>query len=341
MSYLITLQPSNHKFNAEKGETILAAALRQGINLPYGCRSGNCGTCKSVVVEGKVSYQLEKSLCLTEPEKQNGVALLCQAHTESDLTIYAQIIPENEEIVLKKLPCRVMEKQYLCHDVIKLQLKLPNIETFAYKAGQYIDILLPDGRRRSFSLADGPHMQESLELHIRIIEGGDFTNHALKELEEKAIIRIEGPHGQFYLREDSNRDIIFMAGGTGFAPIKSIIEYCISHNIARQMYLYWGVRSQEDLYMQELAQLWANDFDHIHFIPVLSQAKNSDDKSIRTGYVHEAIVEDFPDGLSQFDIYASGPPAMVEAGKKLFEQKQLPLSQYYSDAFEFQEPKPA
>jgi CDP-4-dehydro-6-deoxyglucose reductase len=338
MSYNIKLQPSNHKFSADKEESILTAALRQGVNLPYGCRSGNCGSCKSIIVEGDISYELDQSLCLTDEEKDKGIALLCQARANSDLVIEAQVIRDNEEIVLKKLPCRINEKQLICHDVVQLNLKLTVKEQFAYKAGQYIDILLPDGRRRSFSLANAPYVNGSLELHIRVVDGGDFTNYVLNELEEKAILRVEGPHGQFYLREDSSRPIIFMAGGTGFAPVKGIIEYSITHNMDRPMYLYWGVRSEEDLYMHKLATMWADDFEHIHYIPVLSSPNANNGSNFRTGYVHDAIVSDFSD-LSQFDIYASGPPAMVEAGKEAFEKQQLPLSQYYSDAFDFQEPK--
>lgn len=336
MAYSVNLKPSNHSFSVEKDEAILTAALRQGINLPYGCRSGNCGTCKSHLLEGQIHYNIE-NLCLVEEEKSNNIILACQAHADSDLVIEAQVIADNEEVVIKKLPCRVMSKKMLCHDVISLRLKIPTIEKFAYYAGQYIDILLPDGRHRSFSIANAPHTGDSLDLHIRIVEGGEFTNKALKEIEEKTILRIEGPHGQFYLREESDRDIIFMAGGTGFAPIKSIIEYAVTHNIERNMYLYWGVRSQEDLYMHKLAKMWDDDFNHIHYIPVLSDPAESDDKSFRTGYVHEAIIEDFPDGLANFDVYASGPPAMIEAAKIVFELHHLPLEQYYSDAFEFQD----
>ena len=338
MSYSVKLVPSNHIFNVDKDEPIPTAALRQGINLPYGCRSGNCGTCKSHLIEGEVHYDLA-NLNLLDEEKQNGVALLCQAKADSDLVIEAQVIPDNEEIIVKKLPCRVMEKTMLCHDVVRLRLKLPTIEKFGYLAGQYIDILLPDGRHRSFSIANAPHTSDNIELHIRIVEGGAFTNKALNEIEEKTILRIEGPHGQFYLHEESDRDIIFMAGGTGFAPIKSIIEYAITHNINRQMYLYWGVRSEEDLYMHKLATMWDNDFDHIHYIPVLSNPKDSDSKDYRTGYVHETIIKDFPDGLARFDLYASGPPAMVEAGRIVFELHHLPPEQYFSDAFEFQDKK--
>ena len=343
MSHSIKLTPSNHSFTVEKDETILAAALRQGINLPYGCRSGNCGTCKSHLVEGNIHYNLD-NLCLIEEEKRNNIILLCQANADSDLVIEAQVIPDNEEVSIKKLPCRVNQKKMLCHDVISLRLKLPTMEKFNYYAGQYIDILLPDGRHRSFSIANAPHNTEELELHIRVVEGGEFTNSIVNDIEEKSILRIEGPHGQFYLHEESDRDIIFMAGGTGFAPIKGIIEYAIMHNIKRQMYLYWGVRSKQDLYMHELAKLWARDFEHIHYIPVLSNPEDSDstdsdNEDFRSGYVHEAIAKDFPNDLARFDIYASGPPAMVEAGKIVFELNRLPAEQYFSDAFEFQEHK--
>ncbi len=338
MSYSVKLLPSNHSFNVEKGESILAAALRQGISLPYGCRSGNCGTCKSHLLEGEIHYERE-NLCLLEEEKQNNIALLCQARADSNLVIEAQVIPDNEEVLIKKMPCRVISKKMLCHDVISLRLKVPTFEKFAYLAGQYIDILLPDGRRRSFSIANAPHTGDALELHIRVVEGGEFTNHLLNDIEEKTILRIEGPHGQFYLHEESRNDIIFMAGGTGFAPIKSIIEYAVTHNIERQMYLYWGARSQEDLYMHNLATMWANDFSYIHYIPVLSDPQEGDSKDIRTGYIHDAIIMDFPDGLAKYDLYASGPPAMIEAGRVVFELHHLPPEQYFSDAFEFQDNK--
>jgi CDP-4-dehydro-6-deoxyglucose reductase len=340
MNYRVTLQPSKLTLDVDENESILSAALREGIHLAYGCRSGTCGTCKSLLLEGKVAYPVEQALSLSDEEKQQGITLICQAQPCSDLTLQAEVIPHDEEIVRKKLPCRVTEKKQMCHDVIKLLLKLPVMEKFAYRAGQYIDILLPDGRRRSFSLANAPYVNGSLELHVRHVEGGDFTGYVFKELAEKSILRVEGPHGQFYLREDSDRPIIFMAGGTGFAPIKSIIEFCIINDIKRPMYLYWGARSQEDLYMDDLAKMWDRDFEHIHYIPVLSDPQPLDDHAIRTGYVHEAIAEDFPD-LSNYEVYACGPPLMVSAGKETFTQHHLALEHYYSDAFEFQHPNQA
>ena len=337
MSHRVTLKPSNITFNVDEGESVLTAALRQGVNLPYGCRSGNCGTCKSLLKDGDIQYPMEQALCLSDEEKQQGATLLCQAQPLTNLVIEANALPDEDEIVVKKLPCRIQEKKQLCHDVMLLRLKLPVMENFAFHAGQYIDILLPDGRRRSFSLANAPYVNGSLELHVRHIEGGDFTGYVFNELEEKAILRVEGPRGQFYLREDSELPIIFMAGGTGFAPVKSIIEYSIMHGMERPMTLYWGARAQQDLYMHKLAQVWANDFEHIHYIPILSDPQPGDDPAIRSGLVHQAIIEDFPD-LSGYEVYASGPPAMVYAGQDAFVKCHLSLEHYYSDAFEFQKP---
>jgi CDP-4-dehydro-6-deoxyglucose reductase len=337
MSHRVTLKPSNTTFEVNDEESVLTAALRQGINLPYGCRSGNCGTCKSMLVSGDIEYPVAESLSLTDEEKQAGATLLCQAHALSDLVIEAHELPPEQDIVIKKLPCRVIAKKLLCHDVIQLKLKLPVMESFAFLAGQYIDILLPDGRHRSFSMANAPYGEDNLELHIRHVEGGNFTGYVFEELQEKSILRVEGPRGQFYLREDSDLPIIFMAGGTGFAPIKSIIEYTIMHSITRPMYLYWGVRAQRDLYMHKHAQVWAQDFSHIQYLPVLSEPQADDDPSLRRGLVHEAIVKDFPD-LSGYEVYASGPPPMVYAGQEAFAKCGLPTERYFSDAFEFQAP---
>ncbi|MDH5573667.1 MAG: FAD-binding oxidoreductase, partial [Gammaproteobacteria bacterium] len=217
-------------------------------------------------------------------------------------------------------------------DVMLLMLKLPKTDRLQFLAGQYINFLLKDGRHRSFSLANAPHIDDALELHIRHINNGSFTGEVFDKMKINDIMRIEGPYGQFFLRENSERPIIFMAGGTGFAPVKSIIEHALAAGIKRPMYLYWGVRATEDLYMNELAQSWATKYSHIHYIPVLSEPEA--DNKFRTGYVHEAILADFPD-LSSYEIYASGPPAMVYAGRDAFAAQGLDLDHYFSDAFEF------
>jgi len=254
------------------------------------------------------------------------------------MTIKVHLVTSGDEIEIKKMPCRVVQKEFLAHDVVALWLKLPTNERLQFLAGQYIDILLKDGRRRSFSIANAPHDDEFIELHIRHIDGGDFTGHVFDSMKTKAILRIEGPHGSFYLREDSDRPMIFMAGGTGFAPTKGIMEHAFAEKVANPMYLYWGARAKRDLYMNDLAASWAAKHDNLTFVPVLSEPTADDNWQGRTGFVHEAIVADFDD-LSGVDIYACGPPAMVHAGKDAFAELGFDLEHYYSDAFEFQEPK--
>lgn len=340
MSYTVTIQPSGRRFEVLGNESVLDAALRLGIGLPYGCRNAVCGSCKGLIVSGQVNYEPSSISGLSDEELQNNLALLCKARPQSDLTIKVELVSVGNEISVKKLPCRVQRKQQLSHDVMALWLKLPASERLQFFAGQYIDILMSDGRHRSFSIANAPHDDQFIELHIRHIEGGDFTGYVFNELKEKAILRIEGPHGHFYLREDSDKDMILIAGGTGFAPIKGIIEHALSENIPRQMYLYWGGGAKCDLYMADLAQGWADEYNNIHFIPVLSEPHPTDQWQGRTGYVHEAVEADFSD-LSGFDVYAGGPPAMVDAGKTAFAAAGLDMTCYYSDAFELQAPKGA
>jgi len=215
-----------------------------------------------------------------------------------------------------------------------VELKLPATERMQFLAGQYVDFLLPDGRRRSFSIANAPHHDEVIELHIRHIDGGRFTSEVFDNLKLKSIMRIEGPLGSFFLREDSDRPVILMAGGTGFGPIKGIIEHALAANITRPIHIYWGVRAKQDLYMHEVARAWAEQYKHIHYTPVLSDPKDEDNWQGRTGYVHDAICADFAD-LSNYEIYGSGPPAMIHAGTDAFAKQGLNLDYYYSDAFEF------
>jgi len=334
MSFTVTIQPSGHRFPVEEGESILDAALNHGFNLAYGCRNGACGSCKGKVLQGEIHYGKEEPIALDEDDKANRLALFCQAMPNSDVTIEVREIGAIKDIPVKILPCKVARLEQLNHDVMLVELKLPATERLQFLAGQYIDFILPDGRHRSFSMANAPHHDEVIELHIRHIEGGQFTSEVFDNLKPKSIMRIEGPLGSFFLREDSERPIIFMAGGTGFAPLKGIIEHTIAANITRPMYLYWGVRACKDLYMHELAQSWAEQYEHIHYIPVLSEPQVGDQWQGRTGYVHDAICADFSD-LSGFEIYGSGPPAMVYAGRNAFAMQGLDLEHYYSDAFEF------
>lgn len=335
MSHQITIKPSNHVFTAGEDETILEAALREGFALAYGCRNGACGTCKGKILEGSVDYGIYQDNALSEDEKQRGMALFCCAQAQSDLTIECREIGAAKDIQIKTLPCRVHQLEKLADDVIVMHLKLPANERLQFLAGQYVDILMKDGKRRSFSLANAPHDDELLQLHVRNISGGTFTEHVFTKMKEKDILRFEGPLGTFFLRDDSDKPIIFVAGGTGFAPIKSMLEHAFHVESDRQMVLYWGARTLSDLYMPELPGQWQQVHSNFTFIPVLSEPKPEDKWDGRTGLVHEAIMKDFPD-LSGYQVYACGSPPMVEAAHQAFTKQGLPEDEFLSDAFLFQ-----
>ncbi len=333
MGFKIVISPAGKRFEAEEGESILDAALRNGVSLSYGCRNAVCGACKGKLLSGEVSYEDLEPVALTEAEKAAGMVLFCGAEPRSDLTIAVDEVGSSEEIIVEQYPVRVAKLDKLAPDVMRVYLKLPEASRMQFLAGQYIDILLSDGRRRSFSLANAPHDDALIELHIRYIEGGEFTKHVFGDMPEKEMLRIEGPLGGFYLREHSPRPIIFVAGGTGFAPIKGIIEHALAENIERPMYLYWGARAEVDLYLNEMPKEWAA-CGVVNYIPVLSDAKASDQWQGREGYVHQAVLDDFPD-LSGYDIYAGGPPVMVSAARDAFAAQGMVEENFFYDAFEF------
>ena len=335
MSYSVRIESTEHVFTTEEGEYILDAALNHSIALPYGCRGGSCGACKGQLLEGSVSYPEGLPDGLSEDDHNKGFVLFCQAVANNDLVIKSKEFSTSDEIEVKILPCRVEEKAQLNHDVILIKLRLPKTERIQFFAGQYINFLLKNGKHRSFSIANAPHDDEFIELHIRHISDGKFTSEVFDELKEKDMMRIEGPLGGFYLREESTRPIILMAGGTGFAPIKGMIEHALKVGLERPIHLYWGVRSKEDLYMDELAKSWTKQNPLIRYTPVLSDQKEEDKWTGRKGFVHHAIMEDYTD-LNLYEIYGSGSPAMVYAGRDEFVKNGLDLEHYYSDAFEYQ-----
>ena len=239
-----------------------------------------------------------------------------------------------QDIKARNLPCRVAKLERLSHDVIRLYLKLPETERLQFLAGQYVDILLRGGHRRAFSLANAPHDDRYLELHVRHVQGGSFTDFVFSQMKEKALLRIEGPLGSFFLREDSRRPMIFVAGGTGFAPIKGIIEHALAEGVTRPMHLYWGVRARRDLYLHSLPRSWAEQHPQISYVPVLSEPEAEDQWSGATGLVHEAVLTDFAD-LSPYEVYTSGPPSMVAAVRQAFPSHGLDPKHLFSDSFEF------
>ncbi|HSS45830.1 MAG TPA: CDP-6-deoxy-delta-3,4-glucoseen reductase [Burkholderiales bacterium] len=342
MPFQITIKPSEHVFSVEPGEAILEAALRQGFTLPYGCRNGACGSCKGKILQGTVDYGVYQESALSNVEKHAGMALFCQSKPQSDLVIECREINAVKDIQIRKLPCRLQKMEQPADDVMVLYLKLPANERLQFLAGQYIDILMKDGKRRSFSMANPPHDDEHIQLHVRNIVGGAFTDYVFNKMKEREILRFEGPLGTFFLREDSDKPIIFVASGTGFAPIKGIIEHAFYKSIKREMVLYWGARKLTDLYMQQLPLQWAREHENFSFVPVLSDAIPDDNWQGRTGFVHRAVMEDFTD-MSGFQVYACGAPVMVEAARKDFTSLcKLSPEEFNSDAFTYSnDPKPA
>lgn len=334
MNYRVQVQPSGQIFTVEKGESVLDAALRQGIAFPYGCRNGACGSCRGKVLEGQFVYPDGLPAALTQQEADRGFTVFCQARPVSDLAIEVDAISTVKGIRVRTLPVRVARKVLLAHDVIGLYLKLPEGQRLQFLAGQYIDIVLKDGRRRAFSLANPPFADEYLELHVRHIAGGEFSHYVFHQMRENALLRIRGPLGSFFLRESSQRPLLFVAGGTGFAPVKGIIEDALSRDIQRPIYLFWGVRSRRDLYMHDLATQWATEHPHVHYLPVLSEPSSEDHWTGRTGWVHDVVLETFPDP-TPYDVYASGPPVMVHAVRDSLLARGFDPSRMFSDAFEY------
>ena len=331
--HIVTLQPSGHQFQVAEGEAVLAAALRQGFVLPYGCKNGACGSCKGKILSGAVDYGVYQAKALTDEEKSQGKALFCQAKPRSDLVLEARAIGAVKDIQIKKLPCRVQKLERLADDVMVLRLKLPANEKLVFLAGQYIEFLLKDGGRRSFSIANPPHDAALIELHVRHVAGGQFTDHVFGKMKERDILRCEAPLGTFFLREDSDKPVAFVASGTGFAPIKAVIEHMFHKSIARPMTLYWGGRRPKDLYLDELPAKWAADHASFQYVPVISDALPEDGWSGRTGFVHRAAMQDFPD-LSGYQVYACGVPVMVDSARRDFiAHCKLAEDEFYADSF--------
>ena len=341
MPHQITIKPSDHSFACEDDETILAAAMRADLMIPYGCRTGACGTCKSRILDGSIDYGHYQATTLTDTDKQRNLALLCVAIPLSDVTVEIREVRRAGDIQIRKLPCRVEKIDKPAADVAVVSLKLPGNERLRYLAGQFIDLLLKDGHRRSFSIATPPEDEGLLELHIRHVPGGLFSDQLFREFKGREILRFEGPFGAFYLREESDKPIILVAGGTGFAPIKALIEHAIRQKIERPMVLYWGVRSLADLYMPQLPGEWQRELKEFTFIPVLSEPKPDEPWPGRTGFVHQAVRADFAD-LSGYQVYACGGPAMIEAARGAFTaERRLPPEEFFADSFTYAAPAEA
>ncbi|WP_019625270.1 CDP-6-deoxy-delta-3,4-glucoseen reductase [Thioalkalivibrio sp. ALJT] len=336
MAFDVTIQPSGHTFEVEDDETVLEAGLRQGFAFPYGCRNGACGSCKGRVLQGEVDHGPTLPPGLSEAERADGMALFCQAVPVDDLEIEVREIGAARDIVVKTLPCRVAALNRLADDVMELRLQLPVTERLQFLAGQYLDILLKGGDRRSYSLANAPHDDEHLVLHVRHLPGGRFSTMVFEELAPKALLRIEGPLGSFFVDEESPRPRLFVGGGTGFGPLKGMLDHLAAEGMDRTHHLFWGARTAEGIYAPDwLAQMTREQGEHFRCTPVLSEAAAATAAGLPaiSGWPHDAVLAEYPD-LSGFDVYMAGPPAMIAAAREAFQGAGLPPEQLYYDSFE-------
>jgi len=332
-SFAISVQPSGIQFDAQPDESLLAAGIRQGIGLPYGCKDGACGSCKCKLVSGQVQQSNFQRKALSEDEEAQGFVLTCSARALSDVTLESRQVTPAGALPVKKMPTRVSSLVRKTEDVMVMQLQLPANDTFVYRAGQYVEFILRDGARRSYSMANAPDKGPGVELHIRHMPGGRFTDQVFGTMKEKDILRIEGPMGSFFLREDSEKPMVFLASGTGFAPLKALLEHMQHCGITRPVTLYWGGRRPSDLYMDDWVQAQCAAMPNLHYVPVVSDALPEDAWQGRTGFVHHAVLEDFPD-LSSYQVYACGAPIVVDSAKRDFgAQAGLPAEEFFADAF--------
>ena len=336
MSFNVSVLPSGRSFTANADESLLVAAIRQGIGLPYGCKDGACGSCKCKKLEGTVTHGEHQPRALSVEEEANGFILTCCGVAHTDVVLESRQVTDESAFPIKKMPVRVTSMQRASSDVMIIRLQLPASDMLKYHAGQYVEFLLRDGDRRAYSMANAPHTQADmpgLELHLRHMAGGKFTDHVFGAMKEKEILRIEGPYGSFFLREDSAKPLVLLASGTGFAPIKALIEHMQHKNITRPAVLYWGGRRPADLYMNDWVRARAAEMPHLRYIPVISNALPEDGWAGRTGFVHQAVQEDFSD-LSGHQVYACGAPIVVESARDDYSALAgLPAEEFFADSF--------
>ena len=342
-TFQVTVQPSGRSFSVQEGEAILAAAIRQGVGLPYGCKDGACGSCKSKKLEGQVVHGPHQSKALSQEEEAAGFVLTCSALPQTDIVLESRQVTDESAFPIKKMPSRVLSLEKKSSDVMLLRLQLPANDTMRYHAGQYVEFILRDNARRSYSMANAPHtlarpdatppVGPAIELHIRHMPGGKFTDHVFNAMKEKEILRVEGPYGSFFLREDSAKPMVLLASGTGFAPIKAVIEQMQFKGLDRPATLYWGGRRPSDLYLDDWVQAKLAEMPNLKYVPVISNALPEDNWTGRTGFVHRAVLEDFPD-LSGYQVYACGAPIVVDSARAEYSaQAGLPPDEFYADSF--------
>ena len=333
----VTIVPTGESFAIDPQETVLAAALRAGLNLPHSCKGGHCASCRARVLSGTIVYpQGELPAGITEAEAAESFALLCQAIALTDLVVETREIKAAPSVEVRSLPCRIDRMERLADDVLAVFLRLPAVEHFAFRAGQYLDFILSGGRRRSFSIASAPADGAMLEVHVRKASKSGFTGQLFETMRAGTLLRIEGPLGQFWFRGDSPRSALMVGGGTGYAPLRAMLRQLLATKDRRPITLYWGGRDLGDLYEHNWLLHVATVRPGFEYRPVLSGEIDAvGEWDGRRGLVHDAVLADLGDDISRYDVYASGPPAMVEAIRATFVGRGLPRGQLFFDSFDW------
>ena len=327
----VRVLPSGKEFAARADEPVLTAALREHFNLPHSCKSGSCGTCRVRVISGNYQYPHGRPLGISAGEEAAGHALICQARALEDLVIEIHEIRHVTDVEIRELPCRVERMQTLASDVMGLWLRLPAVEPFTWQCGQYVDVMLPGERRRSFSLANPPHDSALLELHVRRAPGGAFSEQVFGELSPGSLLHIEGPLGQFIYRP-GDRPVLLIGGGTGYAPLKAMIREILETEARRDVMLFWGARTASDLYEDAWLRTLAAKHSRFRYVSVLSEQASGD--AHEHGLVHEAVLRKIA-GLAGYDIYAAGPPAMIDAVRAALPAQGADPERIYFDSFDY------
>jgi len=332
MSYLVTIQPDGLQFSCHKNQTVLDAALEQGIAISYGCKNGQCGSCQGKLLSGKIEYADGMPDGLDQEDAEKGAVLFCKALAKNDLYIEIKVGRNAENVEIKTLPVRVSSLENLTGDVIKITLQLPVAEEFNFSAGQWVYFLLKDGQKRAFSIANHFTRNNQLEIHVRHAIGGVFTDFVFDQLKQGSLLRIEGPHGTFTFQEDK-KPILLIAGGTGFAPIKGIMEHIIDLDFQQPIHLFWGSRAKKDLYMESLIEQWISQLG-MKYTPVLSDPEPEDNWDGKIGFVHQAVLNHYPE-MNNFAVYMAGPPQMISSARDAFIPAGLSFEMLYYDSFEY------
>ncbi len=328
MSFKVRIAKAQRTIEVPTGATILWSALDAGVDYPFGCQSGNCGACKSHLLSGEVTMEGYSEFALSDEEKARGLILACRAVPWADCEV--AWLEEDDLIVHPRriLACKVAGLDDATHDIKRVRLAIESGGPFDFSAGQFASVTFAGCAPRDYSMANVPG-DPVLEFHVRRSQGGTTSAYVAEKLKVGDSVRVEGPFGASYLREAHRGPIIAVAGGSGLAPIKSIVERALAQKLPQHIYLYFGVRTERDLYLHDHFAALARKHETLHFTPVLSEATGG---GHRTGLVHEAVAADF-DELDGCKAYLAGPPVMVEAATLLFERRGMRRIDIHADAF--------